>query len=44
MDAGEEAVEEPGERDRLRRQARRVHLESAVAALALTALGVLLPA
>jgi len=43
MDAGEERVRDAAEAIRLRRQARRIHIESLLAALLLTGLSLLLP-
>ena len=43
MDAGEEAVGDEAERKALRRQARRVHLQSILASAALTGLAVAAP-
>ena len=44
MDAAEEAIVDETERALLRRQARRVHIESMLAAAALTALSLFTPA
>ena len=43
MDGGEEAINDEAELAQVRRQARRVYLKSAVAAVALTALSVIIP-
>jgi hypothetical protein len=43
LDLGAEAIAEPAERDQVRRQARKVHLESLAAAVLLTALALALP-
>jgi hypothetical protein len=43
LDRGDETVSDAAERAALRRKARRVHLESILAAGALTALGVAFP-
>lgn len=43
MDTGDETVEEEAEKVTLRRQARRIHVESALAAAALTALSFFTP-
>ena len=43
MDHGPEALD-PAEESRVRRQARRVHVQALAAALALTAVSLLLPA
>lgn len=43
MGDGEEEIEDPEELNQVRRQARRVHIESVLAALALTAMAVILP-
>lgn len=44
MDAGNEAIADETEKTRLRRQALRVHVESILAAAALTALSLFTPA
>jgi len=44
MDLGEEKIEDAGERERVRAQARTVHLQSAVFAIAVTIVVLLLPA
>lgn len=43
MDTGEEKVTDPGERDRLRWQAREIWIESVIGAVILTALVLLVP-
>ena len=43
MDSGEETISDSAEQAALRRQGRRVHIESAVAGLALTLLFLLIP-
>ena len=43
MDTGDEAIEEEAEKTQLRRQAQRVHVQSILAALALTALALVAP-
>ena len=43
MDAGDEQVSDEAERAQLRRQARRIHVQSVVAGVALTALAFFAP-
>ncbi len=43
MDTGDEAIEDEAEKAQLRRQARRVHVQSILAALVLTALTLVTP-